>query len=137
MAKSKLDKLCTDCSADLDTASKQSEASGLKGVAAPKGFEWISIITLLLPLLTEWLGGSCLARQGAKNVQELVKSNGLWSKVAMSQCCRQLKKDEGIDLNREQRDAVSNVLAVKASKGELEPVLDEVNDAFNIDSIWG
>ena len=130
--KSKLDVLCADCAAAL-VAKKQSEGS----VTPPKGFDWLSIISLLLPLLTEWLSGSCLAKQSAKDVEDLISQNGIWSKIALNQCCRRLEKESKISLSRSQRDEIASTLAVKASKGELEPALNEVKDAFSIDSIWG
>jgi len=128
---SKLHELCNDCVTSL-----QSPLQDQPKTLAPVGFDWITIMTLLIPLLTEWLQGSCLAKRSASDLEGLMAKGDIWSKVCMNHGARQLRLQHDITLGKEHKEAILLTLKNKAKDGKLEPALQEVKDVFSVTDIW-
>ena len=105
-----------------DVAAAVTEAAGDE----PVGFDPASLLTIVLPILTEMLSG-CMAQRGRRSVEQRLENPDVWTRIAMNRAIRRGARESGIRVTEWERDVVRDGLQSFSSSGGMTDVLDEVS----------
>ena len=105
-----------------DVAAAVTEAAGDE----PVGFDPASLLTIVLPILTEMLSG-CMSQRGRRSVEQRLENPDVWTRIAMNRAIRRGSRESGIRVTERERDIVRDGLQSFSSTGGMADVLDEVS----------
>ena len=105
-----------------EVAAAVTEAAGDE----PVGFDPASLLTIVLPILTEMLSG-CISQRGRRSVEQRLENPDVWTRIAMNRAIRRGSRESGIRVTERERDVVRDGLQSFSSTGGMADVLDEVS----------
>ena len=105
-----------------DVAAAVTEAAGDE----PVGFAPASLLTIVLPILTEMLRG-CMSPRGRRSVEQRLENPDVWTRIAMNRAIRRGSRESGIRVTERERDIVRDGLQSFSATGGMADVLDEVS----------
>jgi len=105
-----------------DVAAAVTEAAGDE----PVGFDPASLLTIVLPILTEMLSG-CMSQRGRRSVEQRLENPDVWTRIAMNRAIRRGSRESGIRVTERERDIVRDGLQSFSASGGMADVLDEVS----------
>lgn len=104
-----------------DVAAAVTEAAGDE----PVGFDPASLLTIVLPILTEMLTG-CMSQFGRRSVEQRLQNPNGWTRIAMNRAIRRGARKARIRVTERESDIVRDGLQSFSATGGMADVLDEV-----------